>query len=214
MRMILIGPPGAGKGTQAESLKAHYPIAHISTGDMLRGNVRSGTELGGKARVFMDAGRLVPDDLIIEMMRSRLQADDARSGFLLDGFPRTIAQAEALGGLLREMAIDLNAVVLLEVSDDTVVQRLTSRRVCSSCGAIYNAAAHPPKVEGVCDVCAGEVIQRGDDKEPVIRKRLAVYHEQTSPLVSYYEKRGMLHRVDAALSKDSVLRYLEAKAKG
>ncbi len=213
MRIILIGPPGAGKGTQAESIKAKLPIAHVSTGDMLRENVRKGTELGKKARAFMDAGKLVPDDLIIDMMRSRLNADDARSGFLLDGFPRTVTQAEALDGLLCEMAINLDAVVLLEVSDDTVVTRLTSRRVCSSCGAIYNTVAHPPKIAGVCDVCSGKVVQRDDDKESVIRDRLAVYHEQTAPLVSYYEKRGVLHRVDATLGKDSVLKLLETKAK-
>ena len=209
MRIILIGPPGAGKGTQAESIKAKYPIAHISTGDMLRENVRSGTELGKKARAFMDAGKLVSDDLIIDMMRARLRADDARAGFLLDGFPRTIAQAEALDGLLKEMDIELDAVILLEVSDDTVVQRLASRRVCSSCGAIYNAIAHPPKIEGVCDICCSKVIQRDDDKESVIRNRLAVYHEQTLPLVEYYEKKGMLHRIDANAAKDFVLKYLE-----
>ncbi len=215
MRIILIGPPGAGKGTQAESIKAKHPIAHISTGDMLRENVRSGTELGRKARVFMDAGQLVPDDLIIDMMRSRLRADDARSGFLLDGFPRTTSQAEALDRLLGEIGTDLDAVILLEVSDDTVVKRLTSRRVCSSCGAIYNLTVRPPKIDGVCDFCSSKVIQRDDDKESVIRNRLAVYHERTAPLVAYYEARGLLHRVDATSAKDSVLTYLETlRAKG
>ena len=215
MRIILIGPPGAGKGTQAESIKEKYPIAHISTGDMLRENVRKGTALGVKAKAFMDAGKLVTDDLIIGMMRSRLQADDARAGFLLDGFPRTIAQAEALQGLLEEMSIDLDAVILLDVSDDTVVQRLASRRICSSCGAIYNTIVHPPKIDGVCDICCSKVIQRDDDRESVIRNRLAVYHEQTSPLISYYEERGMLHRIDATFGKDSALKYLETlKAKG
>ena len=215
MRIILIGPPGAGKGTQAESIKAKHSIAHISTGDMLRENVRSGTELGRKARVFMDAGQLVPDDLIIDMMRSRLRADDARSGFLLDGFPRTTSQAEALDRLLGEIGTDLDAVILLEVSDDTVVKRLTSRRVCSSCGAIYNLTVRPPKIDGVCDFCSSKVIQRDDDKESVIRNRLAVYHERTAPLIAYYEARGLLHRVDATSAKDSVLAYLETlRAKG
>jgi adenylate kinase len=215
MRIILIGPPGAGKGTQAECVKAKYPIAHISTGDMLRENVKNGTELGLKARAFMDKGKLVTDDLIIDMMRSRLKADDARAGFLLDGFPRTIAQAEALTGLLGEMSIDLDAVILLEVSDDTVVSRLTSRRVCSSCGAIYNTISRRPKADGVCDACSGKVVQRDDDRESVIRSRLSVYHEQTAPLVSYYEGRHMLHRVDAASGTDTALKYLEAlKAKG
>lgn len=209
MRAILIGPPGAGKGTQAESIKEKYPIAHISTGDMLRENVKKGTELGLKAKEFMDAGKLVTDELIIDMMRTRLQEDDAKQGFLLDGFPRTIAQADALGALLDEMNIALDAVVLLDISDEVVVNRLTSRRVCSSCGAIYNAISHPTKKEGICDICGGAVIQRDDDKESVIRNRLSVYHEQTAPLVDYYEKKGMLHSIDAASAKDSVLKYLE-----
>lgn len=210
MRIILIGPPGAGKGTQASSIQQVYPVAHISTGDILRENVKSGTELGATAKAFMDGGKLVPDDLIIAMMRSRLAQDDARAGFILDGFPRTIAQAEALDALLRELAISLDAVVLLEISDDVVVKRLTSRRVCSSCGAIYNAVAHPPKQEGVCDICGGSVVQRDDDKESVIRNRLSVYHEQTSPLVEYYCNKQMLRRIDAAGAPDSVRSYLES----
>lgn len=210
MRIILVGPPGAGKGTQASSIGARYPMAHISTGDILRDNVKRGTDLGVAARTFMDAGKLVPDDLIVDMMRSRLSEADAKEGFLLDGFPRTIAQAEALDALLREMSIALDAVVLLELSDETVVHRLTSRRVCSSCKAIYNVLSHPPKREGWCDECAGPVIQRDDDKETVIRNRLSVYHEQTAPLVAYYEKKGLLHRVDASGAQDAVLRHLES----
>lgn len=209
MRAILIGPPGSGKGTQAEAIKAKYPVAHISTGDMLRENVRNATELGKKAKEFMDAGKLVSDDLIIAMMKDRLAQPDASKGFILDGFPRTTAQAEALTDLLKEMHIELDTVVLLEVSDETVVGRLTSRRVCAKCGAIYNTKVHPPKVDGKCDSCGGEVIQRDDDKESVIRNRLSVYHEQTSPLIDYYEKLGKLHRVDATASKDVVLKYLE-----
>lgn len=208
MRAILIGPPGAGKGTQAESIKAKYPVAHISTGDMLRENVKRGTSLGVKAKEFMDSGKLVTDDLIIDMMRARLSEEDAGKGFLLDGFPRTIAQADALDALLADMSLTLDAVVLLEISDEAVVRRLTSRRVCSSCGAIYNAISHPPKQDGVCDVCGGAVRQRDDDKETVIRSRLSVYHEQTAPLVDYYEKKNMLRRIDAA-ARDSALKYLE-----
>lgn len=215
MRVILIGPPGAGKGTQAASIKAKYPIAHISTGDILRENVKGGTELGITAKTFMEAGKLVPDDLIVGMMRSRLAEPDAKEGFLLDGFPRTTAQANALGRLLDEMSLSLDAVVLLEIADDEVVKRLTSRRVCSSCGAIYNVIAHPPKIEGVCDVCGGKVIQRDDDKESVIRNRLGVYHEQTSPLVEYYVKKNLLHRIDATGSQNAVLTFLEStKDKG
>ena len=210
MRLILIGPPGAGKGTQAERVKGKYSIAHISTGDMLRENVQNGTKLGLEAKMFMDAGKLVGDGLIIDMMRQRLCEDDAKEGFLLDGFPRTIAQADALDRLLAEMSLKLDTVVLLELSDDVVVRRLTSRRECFACGAIYNTISHPPKVEGVCDVCGGKVIQRDDDRESVIRNRLSVYRDQTSPLVDYYEKKGLLHRIDAGGANDAVLKYLES----
>lgn len=210
MRIILVGPPGAGKGTQAESIKENYKIAHISTGDILRDNVKRGTDLGKKAKEFMDAGKLVSDELIIDMMRGRLQEDDAKEGFMLDGFPRTINQAEALSKLLDEMSLKLDAVVLLDVSDETVVGRLTSRRVCSACGAIYNTVAHPTKVEGVCDQCGGKVIQRDDDKEDVIRNRLKVYHEQTAPITDYYAGKGLLHKVDATSEKDAALKLLKS----
>lgn len=210
MRIILIGPPGSGKGTQAESIKAKYAIAHISTGDILRDNVKRGTELGKKAKEFMDAGKLVSDDLIIDMMRSRLSEADARSGFMLDGFPRTVAQAGSLSDLLEEMGTKLDAVVLLEVSDETVISRLTSRRVCSSCGAIYNTVVHKPKKEGVCDSCGGSVVQRDDDKESVIKNRLSVYHTQTAPLIDYYDGKGLLHRIDASSAKDAVLKLIES----
>lgn len=210
MRVILIGPPGAGKGTQAAAIKEKYSVAHISTGDILRENVKAGTELGLTAKKFMDAGKLVTDEIIIGMMRTRLHEPDAKEGFLLDGFPRTIAQAESLDALLAELDLKLDAVELLEIADDAVVARLTSRRVCSNCGAIYNVIAHPPKVEGVCDICGGRVIQRDDDKESVIRNRLAVYHEQTAPLVAYYEKKNLLRRVDASDATDAVLKDLES----
>jgi adenylate kinase len=158
----------------------------------------------------MDAGSLVPDELIIKMMRERLSQQDAETGFILDGFPRTVEQAEALDELMEIMNIELDAVVLLDIEDDTVVGRLTARRVCSSCGAIYNVSGHPTKVEGVCDSCSGEVIQRGDDTESVIRHRLDVYHNQTAPLVDYYEKRKKIHRVDGAGPADSARFYLES----
>jgi len=174
----------------------------------LRESVRIGTRLGAEAKKYMDAGCLVPDGLIIEMMKARLREDDAHSGFLLDGFPRTVAQASALDSLLSEMSIALDAVILLDISDEEVVRRLASRRVCVSCGFIYNAASRPPRTDGVCDSCGGRVIQRDDDNEAVIRNRLSVYHEQTAPLVEYYESRGVLARVDGAGGTGTARAYL------
>lgn len=209
MRIILLGAPGAGKGTQADSIKNKYPIAHISTGDILRANVKAGTALGKDAKAYMDAGKLVPDDVIVGMMESRLAEADCSEGFMLDGFPRTIAQAEALDKMLSAHGIKLDAVVSLEVDDDTVVSRLTSRRVCKQCGEIYNTALKPTAKDGVCDKCGGEVVQRDDDKESVIRNRLAVFHDQTAPLIEYYTQKGLLIAVDATGGKDAVLRILE-----
>jgi len=211
MRIILIGAPGAGKGTQAESIKNKYPIAHISTGDILRANVKEDTELGKNAKQYMDAGKLVPDDVIIAMMEERLQEPDCKEGFMLDGFPRTLPQAEALDKLLGRLGIALDAVVELEVGDEVVVKRLTSRRVCKSCGEIYNTVMKPSKTEGVCDKCGGEVIQRDDDKESVIRNRLAVFHGQTAPLIDYYRNKKLLVTVDATGGKDVVLKLLESR---
>ncbi len=211
MRIILVGAPGSGKGTQAESIKNKYPIAHISTGDILRANVKADTELGKNAKSYMDAGKLVPDEVIIAMVESRLQESDCKEGFLLDGFPRTTPQAEALDMLLDKLGIALDAVVELDVDDDVVVQRLTTRRGCKACGEIYNTVFKPTKVEGVCDKCGGEVIQRDDDKESVIRKRLSVFHEQTAPLIKYYRTKGILMTVDATGGKDTVLNLLENK---
>jgi adenylate kinase len=210
VRVILIGPPGAGKGTQAAKIREKRNVAHVSTGDILRDNVKRGSEIGMRAKSFMESGRLVPDELIIEMIETRLGEKDAASGFILDGFPRTTSQAEALDRLLAEMSLALDAVVLLEISDEDVVRRLTGRRVCSSCGAIYNAASHPSKIQGVCDSCGGNVVQREDDKEAVIRNRLAVYHGQTSPVVDYYADKGLLLRVDASKAPDAAMRRLES----
>jgi adenylate kinase len=208
--VILIGPPGAGKGTQAAVIRERRELAYISTGDILRENVRGGTPLGLSAKSFMDAGHLVPDDVILGMVRTRLNESDAEAGFLMDGFPRTIAQAEVLDALLRSTSISLDAVILLDVSDDEVVRRLSGRRVCNVCNAIYNIPVHPPKLEGVCDVCGGEVIQRDDDRESVIRDRLAVYHGQTSPLVKYYETKGLLRRVDGTGNPDAAANCLDS----
>lgn len=213
MRIILIGAPGSGKGTQAGSIRQKYPIAHISTGDILRANVKADTELGKAAKGYMESGKLVPDDVIVAMVESRLQEPDAKDGFLLDGFPRTKPQAEALDLILKKLSISLDAVVQLDVDDEVVVQRLTTRRVCKACGEIYNTIFKPAKVEGVCDKCGGEVILRNDDKESVIRNRLTVFHEQTSPLIDYYRNKDILVSVDAAGGKDVVLKLLD-KMKG
>jgi adenylate kinase len=211
VRVVLLGPPGAGKGTQAAKIKEKRNIAHVSTGDILRDNVKRKTEIGLAAKSFMDSGRLVPDDIIIGMIRARLAEDDTeRDGFILDGFPRTTDQAEALDRLLVEMSLRLDAALLLEISDDEVVRRLANRRVCPSCGAIYNVIVRPTKAEGICDVCGGGVVQRDDDKERVIRDRLMVYRERTSPLIDYYENKGLLYRVDGAKTSDTAMRLLES----
>ena len=213
MRIILIGAPGSGKGTQAENIMQKYPIAHISTGDILRANVKAGTELGKNAKGYMESGKLVPDEVIIAMVESRLQEPDCKDGFLLDGFPRTKNQAEALDLILEKLDILLDAVVQLDVDDETVVKRLTTRRVCKSCGEIYNILSKSAKIEGVCDKCGGDVIQRNDDKESVIRNRLTIFHEQTAPLIDYYRNKDVRVSVDAAGGKDVVLKLLE-KMKG
>lgn len=209
MRIILIGAPGSGKGTQAESIRHRYPIAHISTGDILRANVKAGTDLGKNAKGYMESGKLVPDEVIVAMVESRLKEADCSSGFLLDGFPRTKPQAEALERMLKKLEISLDAVIQLDVDDETVVQRLTTRRVCKSCGEIYNTVYKPPKVGATCDKCGGSVVQRDDDKEAVIRNRLAVYHEQTAPLIEFYRGKNLLVTADASGGKDAVLKMLE-----
>ncbi|SMG18925.1 adenylate kinase [Dethiosulfovibrio salsuginis] len=202
MRIILIGPPGAGKGTQAEKIVERHGVAHISTGDILRANVKAGTELGVKAKGYMDSGKLVPDDLIIEMVESRLQEKDCEKGFLLDGFPRTVPQAEALDQLLTRLNIALDGVILLDVDDETVVNRLSGRRMCRGCGKIFNVSYKPSSKGDICDSCDGQLYQRDDDHESVIRNRLEVYHEQTAPLVTYYLAREQLFKVDAVKGDD------------
>lgn len=210
MRVIFLGPPGAGKGTQAAKIREKYVVAHISTGDILRANVKEGTELGRKAKEFMNAGKLVPDTVIIDMMRDRLQEPDCANGFILDGFPRTVPQAEALDRLLGDLELKLDASILFNVDDEIVVERLSGRRMCRQCGTIYHATFHPTKVEGVCDACGGEIYQRDDDREEVIRNRLSVYHDQTAPLIDYYREKGLLKDVDASGSSDAVLEVLES----
>jgi len=204
MRLILLGAPGAGKGTVAKLLTAVDGSVQISTGDILRTAVKEGTELGKQARKFMDAGDLVPDELIMGIMKERLKEDDCRAGFLLDGFPRTIPQAEQLKVLLTDLGIKLDAAVNLDVPRDVILDRLTTRRTCIDCGAIYNVKSAPTKVEGVCDKCKGKVVQRDDETEEAISNRLDVYNEKTAPLVDFYRRGGLLMDV-AATSSEAVV---------
>ena len=204
MRLVLVGPPGAGKGTQAAFIASARSIPKISTGDIFRANVREGTELGVQAKQYMDAGDLVPDEITIGMVRNRLAEDDAVKGFLLDGFPRNVPQAEVLGGMLDAMGTQLDVVLELVVDDDEVVRRLSGRRTCRSCGHIWHVDFDPPTVEDVCDRCNGALFQRDDDRPETIRHRLEVYAEQTSPLVAYYAERGVLIGIDATGPVDNV----------
>lgn len=204
MRLILLGAPGAGKGTVAKMLTAVDGSVQISTGDILRAAVKEGTELGKRAEAAMKAGDLVSDDLIMGIMGERLQQADCQSGFLLDGFPRTIPQAEALKVLLGKLDIELDAAVNLDVPRDVILDRLTTRRTCVDCGAIYNVKSMPPKVEGVCDKCGGKVVQRDDETTEAISNRLDVYNEKTAPLVDFYQKEGLLLDVNAT-SSDAVV---------
>jgi adenylate kinase len=192
MRLIIMGAPGAGKGTHADLITKKLSIPHISTGDIFRSNIKNVTPLGIVAKEYTDKGLLVPDEITIGIVKNRLMEDDCKEGFLLDGFPRTIPQAEYLDKALAEMNIKLDHVINLNVSDDAVVQRISSRRVCSKCGAIYNTVNSPPKVEGICDVCQSVLIQREDDSEATVRDRLNVYHMQTEPLVKYYSEKGIV----------------------
>jgi adenylate kinase len=204
MRLILLGAPGAGKGTVAKKLTAIDGSVQISTGDILRAAVKEGTELGKKAEAAMKAGDLVSDDLIMGIMEERLQQNDCKAGFLLDGFPRTIPQAEALKGLLERLGIKLDAAVNLNVPREVILDRLTTRRTCVDCGAIYNVKSAPTKVEGVCDKCGGKVVQRDDETEEAISNRLDVYNEKTAPLVDFYRGEGILLDVNAT-SSDTVV---------
>lgn len=210
MRLILLGAPGAGKGTVAKLLTKVDGSVQISTGDILRGAVKDGTDLGKKAKAFMTAGDLVPDDLIMDIMGERLLEDDCKAGFLLDGFPRTIPQAEALKTLLEKLDITLDFAVNLEVPRDEILRRLTTRRTCVDCGAIYNVISMPPKVEGKCDKCDGDIVQRDDETEEAISKRLDVYNEKTAPLANFYKDAGMLLDVNAT-SSDTVVKEITSK---
>lgn len=204
MRLVLVGPPGAGKGTQAQFVASHLSIPKISTGDIFRANVSAGTFLGQQAKKYMDAGDLVPDEITIGMVRDRLGEDDAAKGFLLDGFPRNVAQARVLDKMLTEMDTRLDVVLELVVDDDEVVRRLSGRRTCRRCNHVWHVDFDPPTHEGVCDSCGGELFQRDDDREATIRHRLEVYAEQTAPLVAYYADAGILVGIDATGPVDDV----------
>ncbi len=198
MRLVLVGPPGAGKGTQAQFIASHFAVPKISTGDIFRANVSEGTDLGLEAKKYMDAGDLVPDEVTIGMVTDRLTHEDATEGFLLDGFPRTVHQAEVLDDLLAAKAAAVDVVLELVVDDDEVVRRLSGRRTCRRCGHVWHLDFDPPATAGQCDRCGGELFQRDDDSEDTIRHRLEVYADQTSPLIGYYGDRGLLRGVDAA----------------
>ncbi len=210
MRIILLGAPGSGKGTQAQKLVDQFNIPQVSTGDLLREAVSSGTDLGKRAKTAMDAGELVSDDIVLGMIRERLARPDADNGFILDGFPRNISQAQSLDGLLEELGAPLDSAVLMDVDFDVLLKRLTGRRTCSKCGRVFNVYFFPPKQEAVCDACGGELLQRADDNEETISQRLKVYEAQTAPLVSFYESRDKLKVVPAEGEIDAVYERLVA----
>jgi len=204
MRIVLLGTPGAGKGTQAVRLVEKYNIPHISTGDIFRKNLKEQTKLGLKAKEYMDKGLLVPDELVVDIVKTRLMEDDCQKGFLLDGFPRTVEQADALEAELNKLGLKLDGVINIEVKDEVLIDRLTGRLVCRKCGATYHSKFNKPKQEGVCDACGGELYTREDDKIETVKNRLDVYKNQTQPLIDYYTKKGMLKTIDGEADTDAV----------
>lgn len=209
MNILIMGPAGAGKGTMSDLILKEYDIPHISTGDMLRENVRNNTELGKEAKSYMDAGKLVPDDVINAMVEKRLQEPDCQKGYLLDGFPRTLVQAEAFEKIENNIGKPVESVIALEVGFDTLVERITGRRICPKCGAIYHTQNHPPKVEGICDNCCSELNQRKDDTVEQLKVRMDEYEKSTKPVIDFYAKRGVVTNIDA--SKESKLVFEQVK---
>jgi adenylate kinase len=204
MKIIMLGAPGAGKGTQAKQIADKYQIPHISTGDIFRANIKGGTELGKKAKEYIDQGLLVPDELTVDLVVDRIKQEDCKNGYVLDGFPRTIPQAESLNTALSNMKESLDYAVNVEVPDENIVNRMSGRRACPSCGATYHIVHIPTKVEGVCDRCGEGLILRDDDKPETVKKRLDVYHDQTQPLIEYYTQKGILVKVDGTKSMEEV----------
>lgn len=204
MRVIMLGAPGAGKGTQAVRVAEKYDIPHISTGDIFRANIKGGTELGKKAKSYMDAGKLVPDELVCDLVADRIAKDDCANGYVLDGFPRTIPQAEALEAVTKKLGAEVDYAVNIDVPDEAIVSRMGGRRACVGCGATYHVVFNPPKQEGICDTCGQTLILRDDDKPETVQTRLNVYHEQTQPLIDFYAERGKLATVDGTQSMDAV----------
>lgn len=204
MRIVLLGPPGAGKGTQAKSISNKYSIPHISTGDIFRKNISEKTPLGVEAKGYIDKGHLVPDSLTIDLVKDTLSQEFCKNGFLLDGFPRTVSQAEALKEFLKETETDLDVALLIDVPQSFILERMTGRRVCTSCGASYHVKFNPPSVDGKCDVCGNDVVQRKDDTEATVKERLDVYDSQTQPLINYYDGEGLLKTVDGTKAINEV----------
>lgn len=210
MRIVLLGPPGAGKGTQAAKIIEEYSVPHISTGDIFRKNLKEGTPLGIKAKGYMDQGLLVPDELVVDLVKDRLLEEDCKNGFMLDGFPRTVLQAESLEEELTRLGQTLNAVININVDAELLFKRLTGRRICKSCGATYHVYFNRTKSEGICDKCGGELYQRDDDQEATVKKRLEVYQEQTQPLIDYYKNKGTLVDIDGVGEIDDVFSQISA----
>ena len=204
MKVVMLGAPGAGKGTQAKMIATKYNVPHISTGDIFRANIKEGTELGKKAKSYMDQGLLVPDELVVDLVVDRIQQEDCKDGYILDGFPRTIPQAEALDAALSKLNTKLDVALDIDVADDFIVKRMGGRRACLGCGATYHIVNIPPKKEGICDTCGAELVLRDDDKPETVEKRLAVYHEQTQPLIDYYKNSGILVTLDGTKDMNEV----------
>ena len=210
MKIIMLGAPGAGKGTQAKKIAEKYEIPHISTGDIFRANIKNQTELGMKAKSYMDQGALVPDELTLELIMDRFTNDDCKNGYVLDGFPRTIPQAEALTKALADKQDAVDYAINVDVPDEAIVTRMSGRRACLACGGTYHVVFNPTKVEGICDACGGELVLRADDKPETVQKRLDVYHEQTQPLIDYYQTQNILKEVDGTLPMEDVFQAIIA----
>ena len=210
MKIIMLGAPGAGKGTQAKKIAAKYGIPHISTGDIFRANIKNGTELGKKAKTYMDQGLLVPDELVVDLVVDRVNQDDCENGYVLDGFPRTIPQAEVLDSELTKLGDHIDYAINVDVPDENIVKRMSGRRACLTCGATYHIEHVPPKKEGICDVCGSELVLRDDDKPETVKNRLNVYHEQTQPLIDFYTEKGVLKTVDGTVPMEEVFAAITA----